>query len=258
MMSVLMVFSCATGGIAKPDSPDSKQPAAAPQADNGTKPENAAKQPGSTSNNRQDSNTASKPNAGVPPSNGQYTPLAQAVLAELNFVRTDPKRYANEVLGPRRQYFKGKLYSEPGTIPLETQEGITPLNECIQALYTAPAVGSLALEPGLCRSAQWLADDQSRTGALGHTGSDNSAPAARMNRYGTWGITCGENCAYGSHTAREIVAQLLIDDGVPNRGHRINILQQAFTKIGFGFSDKNKAPYGAVSVMDFAGSYESN
>lgn len=270
LASGCILFSCVTGNINKIDTADQQKgtatektgsTAARPQSNTNQKgantipkTKNGIKQP----DNNTDSSTISKPSTTSQLSDEHYSPLAKAVLAELNFVRTDPKRYADEVLVPRRQYFKGKLYTEPAAIPLETQEGITPLNECINALYTTAAIGSLSLETGLCRSAQWLADDQSRTSTLGHTGSDNSAPADRMNRYGTWGITCGENCAYGSHTARDIVVQLLIDDGVPNRGHRINILRAIFTKVGFGFSDKSKAPYGAVAVMDFAGTYTSN
>lgn len=183
--------------------------------------------------------------------------LAEGVVKELNFVRTNPKRYAVEVLEPRLKYFDGRMYAEPGKVRLLTQEGIAPLQECIQVLKTTAAMDTLALETGLCRSAQWLADDQARTGALGHTGSDGSDLVTRISRYGTWGILCGENCAYGSVTAREIVVQLLIDDGVPSRGHRINILKQEFKKVGIGFNKTGKAAYGAVTVMDFAGSYIS-
>ena len=79
------------------------------------------------------------------------------------------------------------------------------LKECIHQLKNAAAVKPLTLETGLCRSAQLLADDQAYTGATEHTGSDDSNLSARISRYGTWGTRCGENCAYGSITAREIV-----------------------------------------------------
>ena len=183
--------------------------------------------------------------------------LAEEIVAELNFVRTNPRRYAADVLEPRLKYFDGNIYAEPGKVRLLTQEGIAPLQECIRVLKETAVVEPLSLETGLCRSAQWLADDQARTGTLGHTGSDGSNLVTRIGRYGTWGILCGENCAYGSVTAREIVAQLLIDDGVLGRGHRINILKKEFKKVGIGFNNKDNAPYGAVTVMDFAGSYTS-
>lgn len=183
--------------------------------------------------------------------------LAEEIVRELNFVRTNPKQYATEVLEPRLKHFEGKIYAEPGKVRLLTREGIAALQECISVLKTTAAVEPLTLEKGLCQSAQWLANDQARTRLTGHTGSDGSDLGTRICRYGTWSISCGENCAYGNVTAREIVVQLLIDDGVPNRGHRKNILEQKFKKVGIGFNKEGNAPYGAVAVMDFAGSYTS-
>lgn len=224
MALVLSLFSCATGNFDKETDIRIPEPDASEQHDT--------------------------------PTNGTKK-LAEEIIAELNFVRTSPRQYAAEVLEPRLKYFDGNMYAEPGKVRLLTQEGIAPLQECIRVLKNTAAAGTLALETGLCRSAQWLADDQARTGGLGHTGSDGSNLVTRISRYGTWGILCGENCAYGSVTAREIVVQLLIDDGVPSRGHRVNILKPEFKKVGIGFNKTGKAAYGAVTVMDFAGSYIS-
>lgn len=191
------------------------------------------------------------------PAKNNFSNLQNEILAELNKVRTNPVKYAEEILRPRLNYFDGNLYNVPGKIPLRTNEGPAPVEECIAVLRFTKPLPPLSLEKGLCLSAQWLADDQARTGTTGHYGSDGSSPTDRMNRYGIWKITAGENCAYGPADAVEIVAQLLIDDGVNDRGHRTNILKENFKKVGIGFSDKDKAPYGAVSVMDFAGDYIS-
>ncbi len=194
---------------------------------------------------------------GSPPPHGNQSPTPKNILRELNAVRTNPKAYAFYIIKPRLNHFNGKIYTG-GTIGLITQEGVQAVQECISVLNTTAPMEALSLEKGLNTSAQWFANDQSATGVIGHTGSDGSTSGERMNRYGKWSITCGENCAYGSKSAREIVVQLLIDDGVSSRGHRKNILNPAFKKVGIGFSDKNNAPYGAVSVMDLAGGYTSN
>ncbi len=177
------------------------------------------------------------------------------ILEEHNRVRENPSKYADEVLTPMLQYFNGNIYQEPGEVGIITQEGKKAVEECIAELKTMSAKPKLSFAKGLCSSAQWLADDQASTGQIGHTGSDGSNPGERMSRYGTWKITWAENCAYGSKTPRRIITQLLIDDGVPSRGHRKNMMNENFKKIGIGYSDKDKAPYGAVSVFDYAGNY---
>jgi uncharacterized protein YkwD len=46
---------------------------------------------------------------------------------------------------------------------------------------------------GLTLAAQDHVADQSRSGNLGHKGSDDSDSATRMERYGKWHGVCGEN-----------------------------------------------------------------
>lgn len=186
-----------------------------------------------------------------------HNPIVKDILTELNRVRRNPKKYAEEEIKPRLKYFDGKFYKAPGQIPILTNEGASAVQECIDVLMKTNPMDLLEIEKGLCSAAQWLADDQAKTGKTGHYGSDGSSPFERMNRYGKVLITAGENCAYGPKTGREIVAQLLIDDGVADRGHRINILKPEFKKVGIGYNNEANAPYGAVSVMDFAGDYIS-
>ena len=61
-------------------------------------------------------------------------------------------------------------------------------------------------------------------GIVGHTGSDGSDPFTRMKRVGAFNMGGGENCSYGMQTGKDVVLQLLIDDGVESRGHRKNIM----------------------------------
>jgi uncharacterized protein YkwD len=97
--------------------------------------------------------------------------------------------------------------------------------------------------------------DQSKTGQTGHNGSDRSTPVSRAGRYGK-GQYIGENIAYGNTTGRDIVCSLLIDDGVPSRGHRTNIMNKAYTQTGVGFG--THAQYRTSCTIAYADGYESN
>lgn len=175
------------------------------------------------------------------------------VIREINMVRTDPAQYARSFLVPLRSYFHGKLLRYPEEIGIMTSEGAAALEECIKALESARPVPPLSPKEGLYRAARDHAVDQAKTGAVGHSGSDGSTPVTRLNRYGRWDITMGENVDYGNADARRIVTSLLVDDGVPSRGHRTNLLNPQFKVVGIAVGPH--PVYGHMCVMDFAGAY---
>jgi len=186
------------------------------------------------------------------------TGIEKDVILEMNKVRTDPKKYAELYIQPRLRYFSGNNYSVPGQITIVTREGAAAVNDCIAALNRANSVGVLVPEMGLSLAAKDHVTDQSRTGQTGHNGSDGSTPESRMRRYGVFGRswTLGENIAYGDTTGREIVCSLLIDDGVPGRGHRTNIMDRAFTQTGVGYGTHTQ--YRTSCVITYANGYSSN
>ncbi|MCL1865074.1 MAG: CAP domain-containing protein [Spirochaetes bacterium] len=185
------------------------------------------------------------------------TGVEKDVILEMNKVRTNPKKYAELYIRPVLRYYNGKYYSVPGQITRITQEGTTAVNDCIKALNKAGSVGILTPERGLSLAAKDHVTDQSRTGQIGHNGSDRSTPDTRIKRYGVFSgsWTFGENIAYGTTTAREIVCSLLIDDGVPNRGHRINIMNRAFTQSGVAFGTHKQ--YRTSCTITYANGYNS-
>jgi uncharacterized protein YkwD len=186
------------------------------------------------------------------------TGVEKDVVLEMNKARTDPKKYVKLYIQPRLKYYNGKDYSVPGKITIVTQEGTAAVNSCITALNRASSAGILTPEKGLSLAAKDHATDQSATGQTGHDGSDKSTPEIRMKRYGvfsgTW--TLGENIAYGDTNGREIVCSLLIDDGVPNRGHRTNIMNRAFTQTGTGYGTHTQ--FRTSCTITYANGYNSN
>ena len=186
------------------------------------------------------------------------TGLEKDVILEMNKVRTNPQKYAELYIRPQLSYFNGNNYSVPGEITIITQEGAAAVNECISALSRASSVAVLMPEKGLSLAARDHVADQSSTGQIGHNGSDRSTPETRIRRYGvfagSWAL--GENIAYGDTTGREIVCSLLIDDGVPGRGHRTSIMNRAFTQTGVAFGTHPQ--YRTMCTITYANGYRSN
>lgn len=90
--------------------------------------------------------------------------------------------------------------------------------------------------------------DLSRSGLMGHFGSDDSNPGTRVRKYGTF-LTIGECITIGYLTPDLMVASMLVDEGTPDRGHRESLLSSRFTHIGIGIADHPSLRIAAVVVL---------
>lgn len=176
--------------------------------------------------------------------------LARGVLAELNAARANPKAYA-EHLRVYRSQFTGTYHIPPGSrIRYITREGIRAVDEAVRFLEAQRPLSPLTWSEGLSRVAAELNREQARTGALGHA-SGRMEMRARAERIGRWQSTIGENISYGPDDARRVVMQLIVDDGVPDRGHRKNIFAPDFKVAGIACGPH--PVFETSCVIDFAG-----
>jgi hypothetical protein len=182
-----------------------------------------------------------------------FSKLAREVVSEMNLVRSDPSGYADRYIRPRRRFYKGKAYQVSPELLILSEEGVGAIDDCLKALEAAKPAGPLKWSRGLEQAALDHVEDQGRSSEIGHSGSRGSTPFTRMDRYGSWKGTAGENIQYGTEVPREIVISLLIDDGVPNRGHRTNILNPVYHVAGAAIGPHRGFHF--MCVIDFASIY---
>lgn len=177
----------------------------------------------------------------------------RALLAEHNAARTDPAGYAAhlEALLP---LFDGSVLRRPGSrVGLQTNEGPNAVREAIRALRAQAPQPPLEWADGLWRAARDHVLDQGPRGATGHDGGDGSTMDTRIRRYGAWMSTAAENIDYGSANARDVLISLIVDDGVPSRGHRRNIFNPNLRVMGGACGTHTR--YRTMCVMDYAGGF---
>ena len=180
------------------------------------------------------------------------SPLEREVIHEINLAKTAPIDYAS-FLEQFKKYFHEKLIQLPNETPILTKEGVGALMEAIRFLRSAKPVPPLAPSKGMSLGAKDHVKNLGLSGDASHRGSDKSQPWDRVNRYGTWQKAIGENISFGHDKARYIVMSLIIDDGVPHRGHRKNIFNSDFRVMGVACGEHPH--YKTVCVITFAGGY---
>lgn len=198
----------------------------------------------------------STPETQAPATTVDYRRIERETLAELNSVRANPAGYVAN-LSALLPLFNGTLIKKPGmTVSIRTNEGAAAVREAINALQHQAPVPTLTLASGMSAAAGDLANDQRRTGELGHTGSDGSSPGTRLNAHGSWQQSYSENVDYGPFlTGRDVIVDLLVDDGVPGRGHRHNIFDGGARVVGIACGPHPK--FRSMCVIDQASGYVS-
>eukprot|EP00466_Bigelowiella_natans_P010165 jgi/Bigna1/144806/aug1.91_g19514 len=184
------------------------------------------------------------------------------LIKEINRARTQPKKVAKSIC-QRLARFKGKNFiaKDDPNRSIVTKEGVAAVKEAIEYLTSIEELPSLEEENirGLQQAAADHVVDIGSKGRVGHDSSDGTKLSDRANRYGRWTGTVGEVLWFGRtkgrpYTAREVIEDLIIDDGVKSRGHRHNIYNPRFHLAGAQVGDHKT--YGTVADVVLAGAFK--
>lgn len=138
-----------------------------------------------------------------------------------------------------------KLIAEP-YLKQNIEEETSYTRSLRKDLKRTPKLKPLEVSKDLYEPALQHATESGKTGRTGHQGF-NKRTAAIMKNY----ATAGENCDYGNQEALDILMNLLIDEGIADVGHRMNILDSSFYYLGVAIAPHKK--YGVNCVQIFAG-----
>jgi len=110
---------------------------------------------------------------------------------------------------------------------------------------------------GLALAGEDHISDIGQTGTASHSSSDGASSSDRAQRYGNF-KKFGECLWYGSetHDAKSIVLDLIIDDGVPSRGHRNGLLNPDYDAVGVAYG--HHTTFGMMAAMEFACGWQVN
>lgn len=170
-----------------------------------------------------------------------------AVLDEINSARANPQAYARKL---RRMQVQDASYGDSyGYGGGMAQEDPYAVADAIDFLMRQTPLPPLAVDERLAAAARSHVTRQGVRGEVGHGGP--GALGRRLQAQGLWAGLEAESISYGQRTPAEVVRQLVVDSGVPSRGHRKDLFGAAYQAAGVACG--GHAEYGAMCVIDYAG-----
>ena len=146
------------------------------------------------------------------------------LIDEINSARNDPRGYVEQIYKRRDQYNRESIE--------ETIEFLNNVKLCQGNLRPNVILSSL--------SQDWT--NKQEKGDVGHGDFTSRFKNIRYS-------SIAENLSYGYTDPSDIVSALIIDEGIPDKGHRKNIFTCDFTDIGVSFG--NHVRYGFMTGMIF-------
>jgi hypothetical protein len=161
----------------------------------------------------------------------------QLMFYWVNYFRNDPARFYNQIIKEFIRQFPEANTSEIKSLERDIMNAKAPLP-------------ILLPDYGLTQMAELHSVDLVRRGSIiSHRSSNGKDFVQRIRDAGAY--RCGaENIYVGAYDPLEALIALLVDYGVPDKGHRMNILDPRFGKMGVSFPSIDQKR--GLLVQDFA------
>ncbi len=151
----------------------------------------------------------------------------QKVILFANLARADGPLFAETFL---KQY-----------LILKDQKSNKYIRSLYRDLQKVKELPMLLPEKNLYNIARDHAIKSGKKGYKGHKGFKNRYDPVMTNY-----MEVGENIYYGQYSPKEIIFQLLIDEGIEDMGHRHNLLNPRFNSLGVSIKPHKEYQYNCV------------
>ncbi|TVV76861.1 CAP domain-containing protein [Sphingomonas solaris] len=183
------------------------------------------------------------------PAAAQANSTEDGVLAEINRARTDPAGFAADLERLRQSFDRAGEYESLGArVRFMSYEGRAAVDEAIRFLRRQRPLPPLRRGQLLAAAATDHTREQGPRGMFGHASLDGTMPGDRVMRRGG-GDYVAETIAYTTNSPIDVVAGLIVDDNVPDRGHRAVIFDEQYRYAGAGCGPHTR--WGFMCTVDF-------
>jgi uncharacterized protein YkwD len=159
-----------------------------------------------------------KPDADFP----YMTIREREMIDEINLLRSNPKEYVPFVQA-YIQSMEKEIQNDPSMATMYLDE-ISTAYELVKALNATDPLSILKPHEGVYAAAKLHGDDMLKNTKFSHVGSDGSYPWDRIAKAAPDLSDGNENLVGGPYEIRQAVILLLVDSGIPDRGHRKTLL----------------------------------
>jgi uncharacterized protein YkwD len=216
----------------------------------------SSKSSGSSSKSKSSGSSSSSGSSGSAGKHKSKYLKMKKIFDAINAVRKAPAKYADKI----QKLYIAKMDKKNKKLHTGWKrtftEGLPAMEEAVKFLKKAKPVAPLKLDMGM----SWAAFKHSvymlTKKKLDHTGKGGSSMNKRLEEYGDWQTTIGENIFKTTKNTRNeelMLLEFIIDDGVKNRGHRANVMKKDFKNVGIGIASDGSEDW---ITLDFSGGFK--
>ena len=176
------------------------------------------------------------------------------LIDEINFLRSNPRRYSKKIL-KYIEYFKDNVLYIPGSnAGIPTEEGPAAFKEAADALIKEERRNILEPSKGLCKLAEnFLSEAQKDADNVG-----NIQPDVLIKKLGLGTLHgyVSRLFEFGGETPEQVIINIIVSDGDPSRSQRESLLNAGVKQIGVANGKHDM--YGHLTTIIVATKFKSN